>query len=558
MVERIGVLEARGDPAGHDVRVADLPADAQNQDEVVILVHGTFAGDKDGNDSGSRWWQRGSDTWRWLERNLPAGTSLPQNGRLFHWSGANTQSARLLASMDLLAFLLELERKGRGYHLVGHSHGGSVIWEALLTCHILQRKGGLVDHLYYSLVRRGVLAPEGHDLAAGNRQLLVDKYQELGQELKLNHLRSWTTIGTPFLCHLPEGGWFSRGWRHAAFSLAGSVSAKDAKAPSWTVWFVATVFAVSVMLGLGLALFGSVGPMWILVWLASSVTALKITISIVVRSEVAHAVTTRAKAAPSAFAHFSARWLGLYATTDEAITGLRTLCPPQALDYSQLRLPPAQRSIPQKVTAAWPEIPTLLRLNAPLRHVALAPEASFGYGYYYSGSTLTDKVYDGVNGWIMPKINRLLAGRLRRTAQGCDIPYVDLVYVSPWPVPIDAGVTGLPDRVDTSLEEGAASHAGLLGIEVRQLIARAAMNGTRLSAVLADHQLDAAGKSMVHTSYLTHPEILHMIRRHIADSCRSSQVDTTRAGLPSDSREWMVKARAHAAGRAALHSPEVL
>ncbi|MFI7019270.1 hypothetical protein [Streptomyces sp. NPDC050164] len=83
--------------------MVDLPSDAENRDEVVILVHGTFAGDKDGNDSGKRWWQRGSGTWKWLECNLPAGTSLPQNGRLFHWNGANTQSARLSASVDLLA-----------------------------------------------------------------------------------------------------------------------------------------------------------------------------------------------------------------------------------------------------------------------------------------------------------------------------------------------------------------------------------------------------------------------------------------------------------------------
>ncbi|MFI7019269.1 hypothetical protein [Streptomyces sp. NPDC050164] len=285
-------------------------------------------------------------------------------------------------------------------------------------------------------------------------------------------------------------------------------------------------------------------------------TAIKTTISVVVKREVAHSLTTRAKLARSAFARFSGRWLGLYATTDEAITGLRTLCPPQAPDYAQLCLPPEQRTAPRKATGTGPDLPTLLRLNAPLKHVALAPEVSFGHGYYYAGSTLTDKVYDGVNRWIMPKINRLLAHRLLRTAQGCDIPYVDLVYVSPWPVPLEAGVAGLPDRIDKSLEEGAASHAGLLGLEVRQLITRAAMSGTRLPAVLADHRLDTAGRFMVHTSYFDNPEILHMIRCHIADSCQSSQAGTTRAAIPSDTREWLLEARARTATKAALHSPE--
>lgn len=105
----------------------DDSREGSGQDEVVILVHGTFAGDRNGSDTGSRWWQRGSDTWRWLEENLPPGAVLPREGQLFHWSGANTQSARLSAATDLLALLIDLEKQGRAYHLVGHSHGGSVI-----------------------------------------------------------------------------------------------------------------------------------------------------------------------------------------------------------------------------------------------------------------------------------------------------------------------------------------------------------------------------------------------------------------------------------------------
>ncbi|WP_280892475.1 hypothetical protein [Streptomyces sp. LBL] len=102
----------------------------EQPDELVILVHGTFAGDKERRDDGDRWWQRGSSTWQALTATLPKGTRLPP-GRLFHWSGANAQSKRLSASMDLLVLLFDLERRGVRYHLVGHSHGGSVIWETL-------------------------------------------------------------------------------------------------------------------------------------------------------------------------------------------------------------------------------------------------------------------------------------------------------------------------------------------------------------------------------------------------------------------------------------------
>lgn len=543
----------------HDVRVTDSGADSLVQDEIVILVHGTFAGDKDGNDEGHRWWQRGSDTWRWLEDNLPPGVSLPQDGRLFHWSGANTQSARLSASMELLALLVELERKGRAYHLVGHSHGGSVIWEALLTSQVLRRGGMLADHLYHALVRRGVLSyDESGSGAVGNRSL-ARKYQAVSSELELGRLRSWTTLGTPFLCHLPQGGLLARGWRDAKFSLAGEVRPRDFKAPRWTAPLALTymlgVFGPSLLLSLAVSWFEL---SWIirLVWLVLAIAGLKYTLKVVVRGDVTHALTTRARLARSAFARFSSRWLGLYAATDEAITGLRALCPPEAPGYAQLSVPPAQRGIPRKPTAQWPRVPTLLRLNAPLKHVALAPQVSMGYGYYFTGSTLTEDAYGRVNKWFMPGVNAALAKRLLRTGQGCDVPYTDLVHVSTWPVPIDAGAVGLPDRIDAALERNAMAHAGLLGLEVRQMIARAAMNGTRLPGIAAGQQLSVSGKALVHTSYCTDPEVLRMIRHHIAVSSRTCQAEAAGAGTAADVRRWIAATREHVAEKVTSHDAQ--
>src|SRR5689334_1412703 len=46
------------------------------QDDVVILVHGSFAGDKARTTRGERWWQPESPTWNWLNENLPPGVSL--------------------------------------------------------------------------------------------------------------------------------------------------------------------------------------------------------------------------------------------------------------------------------------------------------------------------------------------------------------------------------------------------------------------------------------------------------------------------------------------------
>ena len=58
-------------------------------------------------------------------------SAWPREGEVFHWSGENSERSRIKAGRDLLEYLLALESAGRGYHLIGHSHGGSVIWHAL-------------------------------------------------------------------------------------------------------------------------------------------------------------------------------------------------------------------------------------------------------------------------------------------------------------------------------------------------------------------------------------------------------------------------------------------
>ncbi|MFI4874327.1 MAG: hypothetical protein ACIALR_03285, partial [Blastopirellula sp. JB062] len=129
------------------------PADPSQ--DVVILVHGTFAGHE--HEEGEAFWQRNSPVWGELEHRLPEGVSLQNNGKLFHWSGENNERERLKGAKSLLEYLAQFERTGQGYHLIGHSHGGSIIWMAL-------------------------------------RQASVDG-------IPLDHLRTWSTVGTPFLRH---------------------------------------------------------------------------------------------------------------------------------------------------------------------------------------------------------------------------------------------------------------------------------------------------------------------------------------------------------------------
>ena len=128
-------------------------------DDLVLLIHGTYAGsDSDASDG---WWQQGSRTWEELKSKLPRGTRLPEQGKLFHWSGENHERARIKASHQLLCRLQQMETTGQSYHLIGHSHGGSVIWGAL-------RLAALRDE-------------------------------------PLKRLKSWSTVGTPFMHHHTKG-----------------------------------------------------------------------------------------------------------------------------------------------------------------------------------------------------------------------------------------------------------------------------------------------------------------------------------------------------------------
>ena len=125
-------------------------------DEIVILIHGTGAAEAD--PIKPKWWETHSDYARDLREKLGPGYDVGETpeSEPFKWSGANSERDRRRAGQRLLSRLRRLEREGRSYHLVGHSHGGSVIWHSL--------------------------------------------WQSIGD---LKGLKSWTTVGTPFLEFAP-------------------------------------------------------------------------------------------------------------------------------------------------------------------------------------------------------------------------------------------------------------------------------------------------------------------------------------------------------------------
>ena len=135
-------------------------------DEFVILVHGTGAS-APGPVGEERWWQTesafGKELLIEVSKRAPGDSDRHFRLESFVWSGANSERERRIAGQILAERLKDLEGRGAPFHLVGHSHGGSVIWHAM-------------------------------------RRLLRDG--------RPGSLRSWTTIGTPFLTFGDKGGFY--------------------------------------------------------------------------------------------------------------------------------------------------------------------------------------------------------------------------------------------------------------------------------------------------------------------------------------------------------------
>ena len=123
-----------GDMSSESADVTDsgpaAPENGQDHHPLVITVHGTFATDL--ADDGEQWWQRGSAfasalAGRLADKGFPEVALQP-----FHWSGLNSDQARLRAAAALASTIAAAKRNGRPVAVLAHSHGGNVLMEALV------------------------------------------------------------------------------------------------------------------------------------------------------------------------------------------------------------------------------------------------------------------------------------------------------------------------------------------------------------------------------------------------------------------------------------------
>jgi hypothetical protein len=487
----------------HCVDELKMNVAAEKETEKVILVHGTFASSAD--DCGQGWWQVGSNAYNKLKNRLPAHVSLASEGSVFRWSGDNTERARSKAAAQLLKFVEPLEQAGQPYHLIGHSHGGSVIWNSL--------------------------------------RLATSRKKTLGS------LQSWSTVGTPFMHHRSRSPWGPTSVVYMilaavllypaakAFTTLASIPydvatgqlddgviiTPDDKAG--VVIAIARVPIIKSLEMMGVAFtptdagirVGNYDPesgqsvanfifCTLEGWLILGAIVLFAYIMLLLGSFFLRPVTEglrigwERRLEQRAFDEYRQRWLGIWTQDDEAINGLRAT---MELTVSFIGNLVVRERIFMSDLISLPSRP-LYRIVAP----------------FY-------------NHLVRPFLDSMIRQIVVKTAQGNDRPAAQVVAVSPHPVlaPPAASAPPLPESLRLKIRDQADVHANDLGPKLRVLLAQPS-----LTAGLEGFGQTLSGRELVHTSYFDHPEVLDLLSLNISSSRGASQ--PRRSSTSVETTQW--------------------
>ena len=469
---------------------AEFPRLAENssQTALVILVHGTYAADTE-ND-GQKWWQAGSPAAAQLKARLPRGVTIAEGAEVFHWSGENSERARSKAALQLLERLRGLEAEGRDYHLVGHSHGGSVIWKTL-------------------------------------------KAKSLSRQ-PLDHLKSWTTVGTPYLQHRSRSVF--NVWNIAGIVMGVLLIPPAARAmlqlgrmlnnafqgndmvltlPPASEAGLMGFIRVPILAGLkwvgvqvehsvqgihigsydpdtGVTLleyfFGSLeGVLLMVVTLTLSYVLFHLSMLSIRPAIESYRIHAEERLQRNAFDIYGSRYLALWSPDDEAINGLRATLAVQMSFVSKM--------FPQERVFFSD---TLGLLSRP---------------YYWLLSPI-------FNRWLQPPIDRLVRNIVTRAAQGNDRPSSTIVAVTPSPVgELQHLVPPLPAPLCKRILHTADHHAKDIAPMLRKLLGQAS-----LAQGVEGFCKELSGKELVHTSYFDHSAVLELISCNITWSMGEEMV----------------------------------
>ncbi len=470
----------------------------------AILVHGTFASSEE--DSGDAWWQSGSPVAQKLQTLVPFFVKVADKGNVFHWSGENSDRARSKAAAKLLRKLQTLEEEGQDYHLVGHSHGGSVIWNALQMSVLLKRP--------------------------------------------LKHLQSWTTIGTPFMQHRSRGKMNVMNiaglllgllllWpafaaprqlvtelTHIATDTRKPLTLKPDDQVGYTHIVRAPVLATVEWMGVDVergpdgVVVGGFDPkgdttlaryylatpegLFLLVLLAG-ISYLFIHASVYCISPAIESFRIRIenRLRRKTFETYGERWLGIWSPEDEAINGLRA-----TLDMSVSFL---SKMAPSEVVYLSDIIGLLSR------------------PYYWVFAPIYNRL-------IHPALDSKIRNIVVRAAQGSDRPTATLVDVMPYPVELEEVTPqAIPSLLNIKLLSYANKNAHGLVPKLRNLIATPSFTSS-----LEQFGKQLTGKELVHTAYFDLEEILKLIAANMAWQSEALETSSNLRAMPPWLNKWFV------------------
>jgi len=156
----------------------------------IITVHGTFS---KGPEEGSEWWQKGSVFERDVRDYVATEDGLLEF-KPYTWDGENSQSSRQQAGQDLARLLLKDHNDGSGCALVGHSHGGSLIENAVaILTTVRGRRGAPI-----SIITVGTPFPIG--------KLNPSVYARLSAPMKVAYATLYTLVNVFVLITIAS--WF--------------------------------------------------------------------------------------------------------------------------------------------------------------------------------------------------------------------------------------------------------------------------------------------------------------------------------------------------------------
>ena len=438
-------------PVGHKT---DLGAPDQ-----VVLIHGTGASADE--DHGGAWWQTGSEAQRIFSEGL---SRVAMMAGPFRWSGANSERARQAAGKELLERLLTYEAGGTPYHLVGHSHGGSVIW---------------------AMLKRATTA-----------------------SIDLEHLKSWTTLGTPFFEYWPIKFNLLRSiplivTLFALLPFGGSVDPGQHVLP--TIILTTFLERFHDIEEVGEYILFVVVPILTLLWLI----AFGWSVTHCLRFALAQAgAASDRKFADQVYRKYGARYLGIWSRSDEAINGLQS-----SLSLGGVLTPRITRETTSLTGRVW------WSLQWPFRTL--------------------------YNDFVARSADEFAWETISLRLQGSDLGGVELVSVNRVPNRQFRGWPQLPKEIDEELSALADLHAAATLKAVRDSLGPGSTVGGNPN-VVANMLSRITFQELVHNSYYRKSEILDLTMHHIMATATHPQ----NFAMPAEHLTWYNSGHQATVGRA--------